>query len=87
MMTIGQLDYALKEKTPIFLRAVVGKKKVELTNYIRGQSCVLSWEVNSIEILEKKKGVVAEILLSESVKRLGDYREIKVAKRLAFSCI
>ena len=67
MMTIGQLDYALKEKTPIFLRAVTGKKKVELTNYIRGQSCVLSWEVNSIEILEKKKGVVAEILLSESV--------------------
>ena len=55
MMTIGQLDYALKEKTPIFLRAVAGKKKVELTNYIRGQSCVLSWEVNSIEILEKKK--------------------------------
>lgn len=45
MMTIGQLDYALKEKTPIFLRAVTGKKKVELTNYIRGQSCVLSWEV------------------------------------------
>lgn len=67
MMTIGQLDYALKEKTPILLRAVTGKKKVELTNYIRGQSCVLSWEVNSIEILGKKKGIVADILLSESV--------------------
>ena len=39
MMTIGQLDYALKEKTPIFLRAVTGKKK----------------------------GIVADILLSESV--------------------
>lgn len=40
---------------------------MELTNYIRGQSCVLSWEVNSIEILGKKKGIVADILLSESV--------------------
>lgn len=30
MMTIGQLDYALKEKTPIFLRAVTGKKKWSL---------------------------------------------------------
>ena len=45
-MTVGQLYFALGEKAPIYLRAVTGKKKVELTNYIRGQLCVLSWEVN-----------------------------------------
>lgn len=40
---------------------------MELTNYIRGQLCVLSWEVNRIEILGKKEGIVAEVILSESV--------------------
>lgn len=66
-MTVGQLYFALGEKAPIYLRAVTGKKKVELTNYIRGQLCVLSWEVNSIEILGKEEGIVAEVLLTESV--------------------
>ena len=66
-MTVGQLYFALGEKAPIYLRAVTGKKKVELTNNIRGQLCVLSWEVNRIEILVKEEGVVAEVLLTESV--------------------
>ena len=66
-MTVGQLYFALGEKAPIYLRAVTGKKRVELTNYIRGQLCVLSWEVNRIEILGKKEGIVAEVILSESV--------------------
>ena len=66
-MTVGQLYFALDEKAPIYLRAVTGKKKVELTNSIRGQLCVLSWEVNRIEILGKKEGIVAEVILSESV--------------------
>ena len=66
-MTVGQLYFALGEKAPIYLRAVTGKKKVELTNYIRGQLCVLSWGVNSIEILGREEGIVAEVLLTESV--------------------
>lgn len=66
-MTVGQLYFALGEKAPIYLRAVTGKKKVKLTNYIRGQLCVLSWGVNSIEILGREEGIVAEVLLTESV--------------------
>ena len=66
-MTVGQLYIALGKKAPIYLKSVTGKKKVELTNYIRGQLCVLSWEVNRIEILGKEEGVVAEVLLTESV--------------------
>lgn len=44
-MTLGQLDDAVDRKAPIYLKSVFGKKKVLLTNYIRGQSCVLSWEI------------------------------------------
>ena len=66
-MTVGQLYIALGKKAPIYLKSVTGKKKVELTNHIRGQLCVLSWEVNRIEILGKKEGIVAEVILSESV--------------------
>lgn len=46
---------------------MTGKKKVELTNYIRGQLCVLSWEVNRIEILGKKEEIVTGVILAESV--------------------
>lgn len=66
-MTVGQLYFALGEKVPIYLKSVTGKKRVELTNHIRGQLCVLSWEVNRIEILGKKEGIVAEVILAESV--------------------
>ena len=66
-MTLGQLDDAVDRKAPIYLKRVFGKKKVLLTNYIRGQSCVLSWEINRIRILGKKAGIVAEVSLPEPV--------------------
>lgn len=69
-MTIGQLDEALRRQEPIYIQSEfdsIGDQLVELTNYPRGNSCILSWEVMRIYSLENRTGIVAQVSLPEAV--------------------
>lgn len=69
-MTIGQLDEALNRETPLYLQSSfdpVGDQLVELTNYLRGNICVLSWAVSKLYPLENRNGLVAQVHLPSVV--------------------
>lgn len=74
-MTIGQLDEAVGREAPIYIQSAddsVGDQLVELTNYLRGNSCILSWEVTRLYTLEGKAGYVAQVDLPEAVVAVLD---------------
>lgn len=69
-MTIGQLDDALNRETPLFIQSSydsAGDQLVELTNYLRGNICVLSWAVSKLYPLENRNGLVAQVQLPPAV--------------------
>ncbi len=69
-MTIGQLDDALGREMPLYIQSSfdpVGDQLVELTNYLRGNVCVLSWAVSKLYPLENRNGLVAQVHLPPAV--------------------
>lgn len=69
-MTIGQLDDALGRETPLYIQSSydpVGDQLVELTNYLRGNVCILSWAVSKLYPLENRNGLVAQVQLPPAV--------------------
>lgn len=66
-MTIGQLDSVVSRETPIFIKSAEGLKQVRLTNYLRGNTCILSWKISALEVIGRKTGLVVEVLLPQAV--------------------
>lgn len=67
LLTIGQLDNAVKKDYKIYLKSYESKLLVELTDEIRGNSCVFSWEIMRIYLSKEGTGIIAELLLPKKV--------------------
>ena len=66
-MTIGQLDSVVSRETPIFIKHVEGLNPVRLTNFLWGNTCILSWEISALEVVGRKTGLTVEVLLPQAV--------------------
>ena len=40
---------------------------MRLTNYLRGNTCILSWEISALEVVGRKTGLTVEVLLPQAV--------------------
>ena len=69
-MTIGQFLNTVKCSAEVYIQSAhdtIGDQLVEITDYIRGSSCVMAWEVSEIYTLEDRESYVLQVDLSPVV--------------------
>ena len=69
-MTIGQFLNTVKSSAEVYIQSAsdtVGDQLVEITDFIRGSLCVMSWEVSEVYTLEDRESYVLQVDLTPAV--------------------
>ena len=69
-MTIGRFLNTVKSSAEVYIQSAydtVGDQLVEITDYIRGSLCVMSWEVSEVYTLEDRESYVLQVDLTPAV--------------------